>query len=347
MRQSEKNRIDRINKLHATTRWLPDSAFTTFFGKPAFHAYGKGNVNPTYGGPIYGQYMLSHNINPECGSNLPQYRQTYKCAGMKTFDKPDRVPHLPRKCAEDARMTDNMVADVNKRNPRMPEAPLAHKQRIVAPDLARSGYFHSEHGGTPPPSEPSDTASEAPAFQKAERAKPVTSARPKKAETLKPVEAPKKKAKKAKIVEFEQAEPDMVAVEVEEPIVTRKTKKRKSRARKVEPEQAQEEASPSPEPSPEASAADIEEEDVQSEEESETQDGQDAEPFGIRYIDGTAYIPFCPPSETPGDVPLHELDPRNYKFVPSQWTKRIRAAGRNTHKSEALYNVIMGGDDEE
>ncbi len=102
MRQSEKNRIDRINKLHETTRWLPDSAFTTFFGKPAFHAYGKGNVNPTYGGPVYGQYMLSHNINPECGDNAPQYRQTYKCAGMKTFGKPDRVPHLPRKSNEDA-----------------------------------------------------------------------------------------------------------------------------------------------------------------------------------------------------------------------------------------------------
>jgi hypothetical protein len=71
MRQSEKNRIDRINQLHSTTRWLPDSAFTTFFGKPAFHAYGKGNTNPTYGGPIYGQYMLSHSINPECGSNMP------------------------------------------------------------------------------------------------------------------------------------------------------------------------------------------------------------------------------------------------------------------------------------
>ena len=37
-----------------TTRWLPDSAFTTYFGKPAFHAYGKGNVNPTVGGVNYG-----------------------------------------------------------------------------------------------------------------------------------------------------------------------------------------------------------------------------------------------------------------------------------------------------
>lgn len=66
-----KNREKRIQKLNETTRWLPDSAFTTFFGKPAFHAYGKGNTNPTYGGPVYGTYMLSHNINAESGNNNP------------------------------------------------------------------------------------------------------------------------------------------------------------------------------------------------------------------------------------------------------------------------------------
>ena len=53
------------------TRWLPDSAFTTYFGKPAFHSYGMANINPVNGGNIYGQYMLSHNINPESGTNLP------------------------------------------------------------------------------------------------------------------------------------------------------------------------------------------------------------------------------------------------------------------------------------
>ena len=53
------------------TRWLADSAFTTYFGKPAFHAYGKGNVHPAVGGNVYGHYMLSHNVNPESGKNLP------------------------------------------------------------------------------------------------------------------------------------------------------------------------------------------------------------------------------------------------------------------------------------
>eukprot|EP00352_Strombidinopsis_acuminata_P005556 CAMPEP_0176368414 /NCGR_PEP_ID=MMETSP0126-20121128/22571_1 /TAXON_ID=141414 ORGANISM="Strombidinopsis acuminatum, Strain SPMC142" /NCGR_SAMPLE_ID=MMETSP0126 /ASSEMBLY_ACC=CAM_ASM_000229 /LENGTH=104 /DNA_ID=CAMNT_0017726641 /DNA_START=758 /DNA_END=1072 /DNA_ORIENTATION=- len=47
---------------------------------PAFHAYGKGNVKPTVGGCIYGQQMLSHNINPECGDHMPQYQQVYNNA---------------------------------------------------------------------------------------------------------------------------------------------------------------------------------------------------------------------------------------------------------------------------
>jgi hypothetical protein len=61
----------RINELNSTTRWLPDSAFITYFGKPAFHLYGNGNINPTVGGNVYGHYMLTHNVNPESGEHLP------------------------------------------------------------------------------------------------------------------------------------------------------------------------------------------------------------------------------------------------------------------------------------
>ena len=65
-----------------------------------------GNTDPVYGGPIYGNYLLSHNINPESGSNKPNFRQTYKCAGMKMFGKPERVPQLPRKAKEENRLND-------------------------------------------------------------------------------------------------------------------------------------------------------------------------------------------------------------------------------------------------
>ena len=61
----------RLAEIHSTTRWLPDTAFTTYFGKPAFHTYGKGNTAPVVGGTVYGNYMLSHNVNPESGKVLP------------------------------------------------------------------------------------------------------------------------------------------------------------------------------------------------------------------------------------------------------------------------------------
>ena len=80
-----------------TTRWLPDSAFTTYFGKPAFHPYGKGNINPTVGGVNYGHNLLTHNINAECGDNPPLYQQVYdsalKAGIVKT--KGMRVPQIP------------------------------------------------------------------------------------------------------------------------------------------------------------------------------------------------------------------------------------------------------------
>ena len=39
------------------------------------------------------------------------------------------------------------------------------------------------------------------------------------------------------------------------------------------------------------------------------------------------------------------LNPRNYSFVPSQWTTMIRPAGRFTIKSENIKRVIIGVDE--
>lgn len=49
-----RRREERIKKMKAETRWLPDSAFTTYFGKPAWGIYGNANVKPTVGGIVYG-----------------------------------------------------------------------------------------------------------------------------------------------------------------------------------------------------------------------------------------------------------------------------------------------------
>ena len=53
-KDSKKKFEKRVNEIKSTSRWLPDSAMTTYFGKPAFHPYGNGNVKPTVGGTIYG-----------------------------------------------------------------------------------------------------------------------------------------------------------------------------------------------------------------------------------------------------------------------------------------------------
>lgn len=109
---------------------MPDSAFTTYFGKPAFHAYGKGNTNPVVGGNIYGQYMLSHNVNPESGSNLPQYQQVYNTALKQGLRKNNgqRQPELPRKTMQSIQASKPSEVTVNsssaavedERNPIMP-----------------------------------------------------------------------------------------------------------------------------------------------------------------------------------------------------------------------------------
>jgi hypothetical protein len=52
--EQRKELKDKLADLKLTSRWLPDSALTTYFGIPAFHAYGNANTKPTYGGAVYG-----------------------------------------------------------------------------------------------------------------------------------------------------------------------------------------------------------------------------------------------------------------------------------------------------
>jgi len=61
----------KTKELKMKGRLLSDSAITTYFGKPAFHAYGNANTHPTQGGLVYGDYLKTHNINPHSGTNEP------------------------------------------------------------------------------------------------------------------------------------------------------------------------------------------------------------------------------------------------------------------------------------
>jgi hypothetical protein len=72
-----RNIEEKIKELKLTGRLLPDSALTTYFGKPAWHAYGNGNTKPAQGGLIYGDYLKTHSINPHSGENHPELVQCY------------------------------------------------------------------------------------------------------------------------------------------------------------------------------------------------------------------------------------------------------------------------------
>jgi hypothetical protein len=138
------SQINRLKKFYNTTRWLPNSAFTTFFGKPAFENYGYGNTNPTYGGLFYGNYMLSHNINPVDGENLPETKQVYgSCMYKASKNTKDRRPSPPRKVPDDIRNTRDELKEINCRKPIFQKNNNFPNREIKKPNLIKAKYFKS------------------------------------------------------------------------------------------------------------------------------------------------------------------------------------------------------------
>lgn len=137
-------RQERIKKLNETTRWLPNSAFKTYFGKPPFENYGRGNVRPTVGGPFYGDYMKTHNIHPHAGDNKPEFKQIYDHADLAATRYPDAEPEPPRKCKDDFRLSQKQVDELKRRNPLTAEKFDAKSKIIVKPDLVNTLRFASE-----------------------------------------------------------------------------------------------------------------------------------------------------------------------------------------------------------
>jgi hypothetical protein len=150
----EKEMHKRQSQFNNTTRWLADSAFTTYFGKPAFHPYGRANTNPTVGGINYGQNMLTH-INAECGDNPPHFQQVYDTALNKGIEKTHglRVPELPH--FKDIEVVDEKeIANLMARFPIMPaqRRPLTTKKgqkkpnppiQIAKAEMTLTGFEHS------------------------------------------------------------------------------------------------------------------------------------------------------------------------------------------------------------
>jgi hypothetical protein len=141
------SQINRIKRFYNTTRWLPNSSFTTFFGKPAFENYGFGNTKPTYGGLFYGNYMLSHNINPVDGENLPEEKQVYASCMLKASKaNQSRKPEPPRKVPEEIRNTPEELNEIKGRNPVFQKPNNFQNREIMKPNLIRARYFRSPKG---------------------------------------------------------------------------------------------------------------------------------------------------------------------------------------------------------
>ncbi|KAL4438892.1 hypothetical protein ABPG74_016612 [Tetrahymena malaccensis] len=89
-----KQREKRIQKFAENSRQLPNSAFTTYYGKPAFENYGNANVKDKNQPFISGNYLKSHNVNPHRGETQPEYEQTFQNA--INLGKEEVNPHPPR-----------------------------------------------------------------------------------------------------------------------------------------------------------------------------------------------------------------------------------------------------------
>ena len=151
-----KSQINRLKKFYNTTRWLPNSAFTTYFGKPAFENYGYGNTNPVYGGLFYGNYMLSHNMNPIDGANHPPEKQVYSSAMMKSVQRKGiRKPSPPRKVPEEIRNTPEELQEIRTRKQIFQLPNNFPSRTIIPPNLLKARYFRSGKN-TPENSEDED-----------------------------------------------------------------------------------------------------------------------------------------------------------------------------------------------
>ena len=55
----------------------------------------------------------------------------------------------------------------------------------------------------------------------------------------------------------------------------------------------------------------------------------------------TPALPYYGSFQKNPENPKYEQDPRNYKFVPAQWTQQINAAGRQTRFGDGMKSLLF------
>ncbi|CAG9334256.1 unnamed protein product [Blepharisma stoltei] len=337
----------RIKKLNQTTRWLPNSAFTTYFGKPAFENYGQGNINPTYGGLMYGNYMKSHNIAPHEGQNNPQYSQVYFTAEKTASRKKPRSPEPPRKCKDEDRLAPQQIEEMKQRNKVLAEDRVMPSREIVKPDLYKVKTFKSEHNT------------------------PNVSVR---------IEKEKKDAKKIEHTSILQTPISVENKQIEKKSETSKLQAAEAKTKENSLENGESKEKESIEKEEQENNENMI--DKESLAGSSCEECVRLNPnkrkLVTTYQDMTSRLPFAPkqvveepfkycakclealypskvedvkpenllkPPHSLGEIPFQELNPKNYKTLPPQWTQRIPAAGKLSYKSPTAYEVIFQGNE--
>lgn len=354
-----KRQQERIKKLNQTTRWMANSSFKTYFGKPVFANYGQGNVNPTYGGLMYGDYMKTHNIAPHEGSNNPSTQQVYEIAETKALQRISKAPVVPRKCKDEDRLAPEEVLKLKQRSQILPKNKDKPSKNIVKPDLLKEKVFKSEHN-----SENEELQEDEQEF------KPINKAKSKKDLGI-----------NNKIPAKGNLQGTLSAKRITEPVVMVKGQKKVQEEQKIKvPEREK------PEVHEEKSAEENENEDENEKIEErkdfdrqshdvsvQAEDCQDCLNQNVGKLVRTCYqdmtskvivdknnkivepFKYCArcrdalynedvlrPPFSLGEIPFQELDPKNYKTLPPQWTQRIPAAGKLSYRSPSAYNVIFG-----
>jgi hypothetical protein len=332
-RKASERQLERIKKLNQTTRWLPNSAFKTYFGKPIFANYGQANINPAYGGLMYGDYMKTHNIAPHEGANNPKTQQVYEVAETKALQKTAKPQILPRKCKDEDRLAPDEVDKLKKRSQILSKTKEKPSKPIVKPDLVKEKIFKSEHH-TPNQSieEPKPVAGE----KKEPKAKPTvirsqkpSLSDPKSAETVK-----REEVKVEKLDEVKEEEPKTI----EQSEDHQRADEAKSHDAEVQAEDCDECANRNTKKLVRTAYQDMTSKLVVD------KTNQVVEPFKYcaRCRDELFNEDVMRPPFSLAEIPPQELNPKNYKTLPPQWTQRIPAAGKLSYRSPSAYSVIFG-----
>ncbi len=106
--------------------------------------YGNGNTNPVYDILFYGNYKLSHNLNPFDGANHPPEKQVYSNVMMKSVQRKGiPKPSTPRKVPEEIRNTPEELQEIKTRCQIFKLPNNFPSRDIIPPNLLKAKYFRS------------------------------------------------------------------------------------------------------------------------------------------------------------------------------------------------------------